>query len=178
MTFDEMIDAAIEGKIQAMVVVGDNPLMFAPGRRPHRAARWRSSTLLIVIDSLLTDTAKAAHVVLADLPAYGKAGTYTNAERRVNRLQAAVGALGDARPASLALMRAGERDRRRRHVAVRARRRRDRRDRASGCRGTSRFYADFARWGKERVASEPVQAQGAAGRGGRAVRGPALASCC
>ena len=32
MTFDEMVDAAIAGKLKAMIVVGDNPLMFAPGR--------------------------------------------------------------------------------------------------------------------------------------------------
>jgi predicted molibdopterin-dependent oxidoreductase YjgC len=59
--------------------------------------------VLVVVDSLLTDTAKAAHAVLADVPSYGKTGTYTNAERRVNRLHAALGALGDARPALLAL---------------------------------------------------------------------------
>ena len=51
----------------------------------------------------MTDTAKLAHVVFADVPSYAKTGTYTNAERRVNRLHAALEALGDARPALLAL---------------------------------------------------------------------------
>src|SRR5581483_6209684 len=59
--------------------------------------------LLVVIDSLPTDTAKAAHVVFADVPAYAKTGTLTNGERRVDRLHAALDALGDARPAPLAL---------------------------------------------------------------------------
>ncbi|MDP9236335.1 MAG: molybdopterin-dependent oxidoreductase [Chloroflexota bacterium] len=102
MSFAQMIDAAIDGKLKAMVVVGDNPLMFAPDRaRTERALA--SLDALIVVDSLLTDTAKIAHVVLADVPSYGKTGTYTNGERRVNRMHAALSALGDARPALLAL---------------------------------------------------------------------------
>jgi predicted molibdopterin-dependent oxidoreductase YjgC len=102
MSFDEMVDAAISGELTAMIIVGDNPLMFAPDRaRIERALA--SLDLLIVIDSLMTDTAKLAHAVFADVPAYAKTGTFTNGERRVNRLHAALDALGDARPALLAL---------------------------------------------------------------------------
>jgi predicted molibdopterin-dependent oxidoreductase YjgC len=76
--------------------------MFAPDRaRVERALA--SLDALIVIDSVLTDTAKLAHAVFADVPTYGKTGTFTNAERRVNRLHSALDALGDARPALLAL---------------------------------------------------------------------------
>ena len=102
MDFDQMIDAAVGGKLKAMVVLGDNPLMFAPDRARTEKA-LAALELLVVIDSLLTDTAKMAHAVFADVPSYGKTGTYTNGERRVNRLHAAVDALGDARPALLAL---------------------------------------------------------------------------
>jgi predicted molibdopterin-dependent oxidoreductase YjgC len=100
--FDRMIDAAIAGSLQAMVVVGDNPLMLAPGTARVREALEKLD-LLVVIDSLLTETAKLAHSVLADVPIYAKTGTFANAERRVNRLHAAMNALGDARPALLAL---------------------------------------------------------------------------
>ncbi|HXH82690.1 MAG TPA: molybdopterin dinucleotide binding domain-containing protein, partial [Candidatus Tectomicrobia bacterium] len=103
MDFAAMVDAAIDGRLKAMVVVGDNPLMFAPGKERVRRA-LESLELLIVVDSLMTETARLAHVVLADVPAYGKTGTFTNAERRVNRLHAAMDALGDARPAQLALL--------------------------------------------------------------------------
>lgn len=102
MDFGEMCDAAIAGTLKAMIVVGDNPMMFAPDRmRTERALAALDA--LIVIDSSLTDTAKAATAVLADVPAYAKTGTYANAERRINRLHAALDALGDARPALLAL---------------------------------------------------------------------------
>ncbi len=102
MDFDAMLDAAIAGTLKAMIVVGDNPLMFAPERARTQKA-LDALDMLVVIDSLATDTAKAAHVVLADVPSYGKTGTYTSGERRVNRLHAALAALGDARPALLAL---------------------------------------------------------------------------
>jgi predicted molibdopterin-dependent oxidoreductase YjgC len=101
-TFAQMVDAAIAGNLKAMVVVGDNPLMFAPDSARVRQA-LASLDLLIVIDSLMTDTAKLAHALFADVPAYGKTGTFSNAERRVNRLHAALDAAGDARPALLAL---------------------------------------------------------------------------
>ncbi len=155
MTFDEIIDAAIEGKIKAMVVVGDNPLMFAPDRdRIERALAQFDA--LVVIDGLLTDTAKAAHVVLADVPAYGKAGTFSNAERRVNRVQAAIGAPGDARPASLALTElanaiGGAGTWPYTHVDDVTN------EIASKVSGYERFVSDFARWGKEHVATEPVK---------------------
>jgi formate dehydrogenase major subunit len=102
MDFDAMLDAAVAGTLKAMIVVGDNPLMFAPDRARVQKA-LDALELLIVIDSLATDTTKAAHAVFADVPSYGKAGSYTNAERRVNRMHAALTALGDARPALLAL---------------------------------------------------------------------------
>ncbi len=109
MDFDAVVDAAIglqgdssTGTLKAMIVVGDNPLMFAPDRARVQKA-LDALDVLVVVDSLLTDTAKAAHAVFADVPSYGKTGTYTNAERRVNRMHAALTALGDARPALLAL---------------------------------------------------------------------------
>jgi predicted molibdopterin-dependent oxidoreductase YjgC len=103
MAFADMIDAVRAGTLKAMVVVGDNPLMFGPDRARVEAALSRLE-LLVVIDSVLTDTAAKAHAVFADVPTYSKAGTFTNAERRVNRLHAAMDALGDARPGSLALI--------------------------------------------------------------------------
>jgi NADH dehydrogenase/NADH:ubiquinone oxidoreductase subunit G len=102
MAFSSMIDAAAAGTLKAMVVVGDNPLMFAPGTSTVRQALEKLE-LLIVIDSVMTDTAKLAHCVFADVPTYAKTGSFSNAERRVNRLHAALDALADARPALLAL---------------------------------------------------------------------------
>ncbi len=102
MDFAGMIDATHAGTLKAMVVVGDNPLMFAPGTPRIREALEKLE-FVIVIDDVMTDTAKLAHCVFADVPEYAKTGTFSNAERRVNRLHAALDAIGDARPALLAL---------------------------------------------------------------------------
>ncbi|HWQ28407.1 MAG TPA: molybdopterin-dependent oxidoreductase [Dehalococcoidia bacterium] len=98
MSFEAMIDAAERGDLKAIVAVGDNPLMSAPGTARIRAALSKLD-LLAVIDGTLTDTAKLAHVVLADAPTYAKGGTFTAADRRVNRLRPAIEPDGDARPA-------------------------------------------------------------------------------
>lgn len=103
MDFAAMVDAALAGTLKAMIVMGDNPAMFAPANGRVRDALAKLDAL-IVIDGLMTDTAKAAHAVFADVPTYSKTGTFANAERRIDRLHAAMDALGDARPALLALI--------------------------------------------------------------------------
>ena len=106
--FQGIIDGANTGTIKALLVVGDNPMMFAPGRA-HIEEALSKLDLLIVIDQVLTDTAKLAHVVLADVSALAKEGTVTNADRRVQRMLAAEGALGDAQPAWQTLRELGKR---------------------------------------------------------------------
>jgi formate dehydrogenase major subunit len=58
-----------------------------------------SLEFLLVIDSLLSDTARLAHIVLPDVSPFGKEGTYTSGDRRVVRLRSAVASWGEARPA-------------------------------------------------------------------------------
>jgi predicted molibdopterin-dependent oxidoreductase YjgC len=90
------IEAMIRGGVRALVVVGDNPVMHA--RDQERVVEGLTGLdCLIVIDSLQTDTARVASVVFADLPDYGKDGTYTNADRRLLRLTRAETGAGDTR---------------------------------------------------------------------------------
>jgi predicted molibdopterin-dependent oxidoreductase YjgC len=96
--FAGMVEGALEGRIKALVVAGDNPLMFAPARGRVQEALGKLEFLL-VIDQVLSETAKLAHTVLAGAPTYGKDGTITSADRRVLRLRAAQATPGDARPA-------------------------------------------------------------------------------
>ena len=88
--------AMLAGGVQGLVVVGDNPIMQA--RDSDRVGQSLAGLeALVVIDSLLTATSALADVVLADLPAYGKAGSFTSADRRLLRLDRAEGATGDQR---------------------------------------------------------------------------------
>jgi predicted molibdopterin-dependent oxidoreductase YjgC len=90
--------AMLSGGVKALLVVGDNPMMLASDKDAVEAA-LKQLDCLIVIDELRTETAELAHVVFADLPSYGKDGTFTGADRRLGRLTRAEAATGDQRDA-------------------------------------------------------------------------------
>jgi predicted molibdopterin-dependent oxidoreductase YjgC len=151
-----MMDAAMAGSLKAMIVVGDNPLMFAPGTARIREA-LEALDLLIVVDDVLTDTAKLAHCLFADVPTYAKTGTFSNAERRVQRLHAALDALGDARPALLALTGLANAVR---PDAFTYDHPDDVTDEiASNVAGYEPFSSRFERWGKVRIADVPSKGE-------------------
>jgi formate dehydrogenase major subunit len=79
---------------RALVVVGDNPTMFARDADGVRQALG-SLECLVAVDSLQSNTVKLAHVAFADLPAYGKEGTFTNADHRIGMLNRAESPTGD-----------------------------------------------------------------------------------
>jgi predicted molibdopterin-dependent oxidoreductase YjgC len=85
-----------DGAVKALVVMNDNPLMLVPGRVRVRKM-LEGLEFLAVIDSLSTDTAGLAHVVLPDAPAWGKEGTTTSADRRVLALNQALAPHGESR---------------------------------------------------------------------------------
>jgi predicted molibdopterin-dependent oxidoreductase YjgC len=94
------LDAMLAGGngIKALLVVGDNPMMHARERDKVEAG-LRALDSLVVIDSLATETARLAHVVLADLNAYAKDGTQTTADRRIVRRARGEAPIGDQRDA-------------------------------------------------------------------------------
>jgi predicted molibdopterin-dependent oxidoreductase YjgC len=90
--------AMLSGGVRALVVVGDNPMMLARDRDAVESA-LKGLDCLVVVDSLRTGTAEMADVVFADLPAYGKDGTFTSADRRIGRVSRAEAPTGDQRDA-------------------------------------------------------------------------------
>jgi predicted molibdopterin-dependent oxidoreductase YjgC len=96
--FGEMLAAAVSGRLKALVVLGDNPRFFSPDKAWVREC-LSSLDFLLVVDSLLSDTARLAHIVLPDVSPFGKDGTYTSGDRRVVRARGVVTAWGEARPA-------------------------------------------------------------------------------
>jgi len=84
-------------KFRAMIIAGENTLVSDPDMNLVEQA-LKALDHLVVIDIFRTETAELAHVVL---PATGWAetdGSFTNTERRVQRVRAAVPPAGDARP--------------------------------------------------------------------------------
>jgi predicted molibdopterin-dependent oxidoreductase YjgC len=80
-----LIQKAEEGKLKAVYVVGENPLITYPDTDQLKKA-LENLPCLIVQDLFMTETAKMAHVVLPASAFVEKSGTYTNLERRVQKL--------------------------------------------------------------------------------------------
>lgn len=92
----EMMEAARRGGIRALYIMGENPLVTDPDVG-HVEEALRSLDLLVVQDIFLTETARLAHVVLPGACFAEKEGTFTNTERRVQRVRKAVDPPGEAR---------------------------------------------------------------------------------
>ena len=95
-TIVETLNAAHEGKVRALFVMGENPMLSDPDLNHAREALGRLD-LLIVQDILLSETAQLAHVVLPAACFAEKDGTFSNTERRVQRVRKAVEAPGQAK---------------------------------------------------------------------------------
>lgn len=90
------MDAAAEGSLKAMFVMGENPMLSDPDQAHARHA-LESLDLLVVQDIFLSETAALADVVLPAACFAEKDGTFTNTERRVQRVRKAVAPPGEAR---------------------------------------------------------------------------------
>jgi predicted molibdopterin-dependent oxidoreductase YjgC len=89
LTIFEMMDAASGGSLKALYVMGENPAFNLPNSGAI-AASLKNLEFLVVQDIFLTETAKLADVVLPSLSWAEKDGTFTNMERRIQRLRKAV----------------------------------------------------------------------------------------
>ena len=96
LTVVEMVEAAGRGEIRAMFVMGENPLVTDPDTG-HVEEALRNLDLLVVQDIFLTETASLADVVLPGACFAEKEGTFTNTERRVQRVRKALEPPGEAR---------------------------------------------------------------------------------
>jgi predicted molibdopterin-dependent oxidoreductase YjgC len=94
--FNLMLEAAHQGKIKAMYIVGADPVSEYPNGEYVKDA-LKKLEFLVVQDILLTETAKLARVVLPGVSFAEKNGTFTNVERRIQRLKRAFDPLGDSK---------------------------------------------------------------------------------
>jgi len=91
----EMIPKAHDGSLKALYIVGENPLVSDPDLN-HAEKSMENLEFLVVQDIFLTETAQKADVVLPSCCFAEKDGTFTNTERRVQRVRKAVQAPGGA----------------------------------------------------------------------------------
>jgi formate dehydrogenase (NADP+) alpha subunit len=97
LTVTAMVEAAGRDELEAMYVVGENPFLDEAnlGHARHALERLK---FLVVQDIFMQETAQAADVVLPATSFAEKEGTFTNSERRVQRVRAALQPVGHSRP--------------------------------------------------------------------------------
>ena len=95
--YREMLSAAKEGKIKAMVLVGENQVLADPGG--ELAEALAKLEFLVIHEVFAGDLGDHAHVMLPATTFAEREGTYTNLERRVQRVRPAVKVPGECRPA-------------------------------------------------------------------------------
>lgn len=93
----QMLHAIEEGKMKAMYLVGED-MALVDSNANHVHDILSSLDFFVVQDIFLSRTAQYADVVLPATPSLEKDGTFTNTERRVQRLYQALPTLGDAKP--------------------------------------------------------------------------------
>jgi formate dehydrogenase alpha subunit len=96
LTVTEMLPKAYDGDLKALYVIGENPLVSDPDLN-HAKKCLEHLDFLIVQDIFLTETAQIADVVLPSTCFAEKDGTFSNTERKVQRVRQAVKPKGQAK---------------------------------------------------------------------------------
>lgn len=92
----EMFDAAIEGKLKALWIIGEDVVQTDPNTN-HVKKALSNLDMLVVSELFMTETAKMADVILPAASFLEKSGTFTNGERRIQRVNAVVDPLPGTR---------------------------------------------------------------------------------
>lgn len=85
----EMFDAALEGKLKAIWIIGEDVVQTDPNTQKVIKA-LEATDLVIVQELFMTETAKHADVILPGASFLEKSGTFTNGERRVQAVRRVV----------------------------------------------------------------------------------------
>jgi predicted molibdopterin-dependent oxidoreductase YjgC len=94
--YPDIINAVVSGRIKGLWIIATNPVVSYPNRDILEYALG-ALDLLVVQDGFATPTTALADVVLPAAIWGEKEGTFTNSERRVSRVRAAVDPPGEAR---------------------------------------------------------------------------------
>ncbi len=97
LTLPDIFEAIHKGQIKALYVIGENPVLTDPDASHVRGALEKLE-LLVAQDIFLNETAQMAHVVLPAASFAEKEGTFTNTERRVQRVRKFAQPIGQSKP--------------------------------------------------------------------------------
>jgi len=95
--FPEMLKAAKNGEVKAMYIVGENPVTSEPDTENIKKS-LQALDFLVVQDIFMSETAQLADVVLPGCSYAEKDGTFTNSERKIQRVRKAINPVGESKP--------------------------------------------------------------------------------
>lgn len=97
LTIPDMMDAAVEGTLKAMYILGEDPVLTDPDAN-HIKKALNTMDFVVVQELFMSETAKLADVILPGASFAEKDGTFTSSERRVQRVRKAIEPISDTRP--------------------------------------------------------------------------------
>lgn len=96
LTATEMVTGADIGTVKGMFVLGENPMMSEPNQN-HTRHSMEKLEFLVCQDIFINETGEMADVILPATSFAEKDGTFTNSDRRIQRVRAAVAPVGESR---------------------------------------------------------------------------------
>lgn len=96
LTATEMISGAVEGVVKGMFIMGENPMMSEPNQE-HTRHGLEELEFLVCQDIFINETCEMADVIIPATSFAEKDGTFTNSDRRIQRVRKAVPAVGESR---------------------------------------------------------------------------------
>jgi formate dehydrogenase alpha subunit len=97
LTTTEILSHAHPGGVRALYIMGENPMMTEPNLNVTRR-HMQQLEFLVAQDLFINESAAFADVFLPATPFAEKEGTFTNTDRRVQRVRAALAPRGQSRP--------------------------------------------------------------------------------
>ncbi len=97
LTIPEIMDGAADGSIKFLYIMGENPMVSDPDIN-HVKHALENVDFLVVQDIFMTETAEFADVILPAASFAEKDGTFSNTERRVQRVRKAIDPVGESKP--------------------------------------------------------------------------------
>lgn len=97
LSYGEMFDGILEGKVKALYILGEDPLITLPNLERVKNGIGQLE-FLVVQDQFMTHIGSHADVVLPGVSFAEKDGTFTNVERRVQKVRRAMSPVGDSVP--------------------------------------------------------------------------------
>ena len=97
MTANQMMAAAVEGKLRSLYILGEN--LVSDVTDGSQLRRGLQNCDFVVLQGVFdSETSRSADVILPGVTFAEKSGTFTNTERRVQMVHQAIPAQGDSRP--------------------------------------------------------------------------------